>query len=359
MLCHRAMQNRVRMRNPTDPDRRAADAARDDLLASDEPSIHWKLRANVGGEDPESPSMRALQTEVRESPRVRRLLDRHVGAEAGHAPPVYAKWQGAHWVLHALADLGYPSDDPALEPLRDRVVEAWLDPMFYVDFEANAKADAYKVRGVPVMNGRHRRCASQQGNALLAVIRLGLVDDRAPRLVERLLHWQWPDGGWNCDKDPTADTSSFMETLPPMRALAAWAALSGDVEAGRAAQRATEVFLERRLFKRRSDGRTIHPEFTKLHYPLYWHYDILAGLRAMAELGRIDDPRCADALDLLESKRLADGGWPAEARYYKHSTTVSLGNDDVDWGGTSSRHSNPWVTVDALAALWASGRLAA
>ena len=70
--------------------------------------------------------------------------------------------------------------------------------------------------------GRYRAHGSQHGNALLAVIRLGLVDDRAPRLVERLLHWQWPDGGWNCDRDPAADTSSFMETLPPMRALAAW-----------------------------------------------------------------------------------------------------------------------------------------
>jgi hypothetical protein len=356
---HCAMQNRVRMHNPADLDRRDAYADWDDPLVSDEPSIRWKLRANVQGEDPESPSMRALQTEVGESPRVRRLLDRHLGAKAGHATPAYAKWQGAHWVLHALADLGYPPGDPALEPLRDHVIETWLDPIFYFDFEADAKADAYRVRGVPVMNGRHRRCASQQGNALLAVIRLGLVDDRAPRLVERLLHWQWPDGGWNCDKDPTADTSSFMETLPPMRALAAWAALTGDVEAERAAQRATEVFLERRLFKRRSDGRVIHPEFTKLHYPLYWHYDLLAGLKAIAELGRIGDPRCADAVDLLESKWLPDRGWPAEAKYYTHSTTVALGNDDVDWGGTSGRRSNPWVTVDALAVLGVSGRLAA
>ena len=254
--------------------------------------------------------------------------------------------------------LGIRAEIRPLEPLRDRVVEGWLEPMFYLDFAVDAKADAYKQRGVPVIDGRHRRCASQQGNALLAVIRLGLVDDRAQRLAERLLHWQWPDGGWNCDKEPTADTSSFMETLPPMRGLAAYAAASGDDEAGRAAERGAEVFLERRLFKRRSDGRVIHPEFTKLHYPLYWHYDVLAGLKALAELGRSGDPRCADALDVLEAKRLPDGGWPAEARYYKQSSTVALGNDDVDWGGTSTRRMNPWVTVDALAVLRASGRLA-
>lgn len=328
-----------------------------DLLESDEPSIRWKARVNVLGEDPTSPPIRALQAEIRGSPRVQRMLERHVGAAAALAPQAYAKWQGAHWVLHALADLGYPAGDPVLEPLRDRVVEGWLGAQFLADVVVATKAETYKVRGVPVMNGRHRRCASQQGNALLAVIRLGLIDDRAPRLAERLLHWQWPDGGWNCDRNPSADSSSFMETLPPMRALAAWSLRTGDVEAGRAAERAAEVFFERRLFKGRSTGQIIHPEFTKLHYPLYWHYDVLAGLKAMAELGRIGDPRCADALDLLESKQLPDGGWPAEARYYKHSTTVALGNDDVDWGGTSTRRSNPWVTVDALAVLRASGRL--
>ncbi len=327
------------------------------LLASDEPSIRWKVMVNVLGDDPAAASIRAIQNDVRESPTVRRLLERHVGAAARHAPSAYAKWQGAHWVLHALADMGYPAGDPALEPLRDKVVDAWLDPMYYLDVDVATKADAYKVRAMPLMDGRYRAHGSQHGNALLAVIRLGLVDDRASRLVERLLHWQWPDGGWNCDRDPAADTSSFMETLPPMRALAAWSALTGDVAAGRAADRATEVFLARRLFRRRSTGRVIHSEFTKLHYPLYWHYDLLAGLRAMAELGRIGDPRCADALDLLESKQLPDGGWPAEAKYYKASSTLGLGNDDVDWGGTSTRRSNPWVTVDALSVLRASGRL--
>jgi hypothetical protein len=325
------------------------------LLQSDEPSIRWKTRTLVLGEDPVSESMHAAQEKVRDSQRVRDLLRRHIGRGSG--PQIYAKWQGAHWALHALIDLGYPAGDAALAPLGDRVVEAWLDPMFYVEFEVDAKADAYKRRGVPVMQGRYRRCASQQGNALLAVIRLGLTDDRTPELVERLLHWQWPDGGWNCDKAPSADTSSFMETLPPMRGLAAWAALSGDSNARAASDRAAAVLLERRLFKRRRDGRVIHPEFTKLHYPLYWHYDILAGLKAMAELGAIEDERCTDALALVESKRLPDGGWPAEARYYRHSNEVKLGNDDVDWGGTSTRRMNEWVTVDALGVLRAAGRL--
>jgi hypothetical protein len=96
----------------------------------------------------------------------------------------------------------------------------------------------------------------------------------------------------------------------------------------------------------------------ELHYPRYWHYDILGGLVGMAELGRLDDPRCDDALHLLESKRLPDGGWPAERSYYTVSSEVGSGHSDVDWGGTSTRHMNPWVTVEALAVLRAAGRVA-
>ena len=53
------------------------------------------------------------------------------------------------------------------------------------------------------------RCASQQGYALYYVIKLGLEDARVDSLVERLLHWRWPDGGWNGDKEPSAAKSDL------------------------------------------------------------------------------------------------------------------------------------------------------
>ena len=308
------------------------------LLESDEPSVRWKVRTQVLGENADD-----LREEIRRSDRVRRLL-----APCGSVG-VYAKWQGAQWTLAALADLGYPPGDPALRPLRDRVLDTWLDPAYYVEFEATAKSGVYRRRGVPVMRGRHRRCASQQGNALWFLHVLGLADDRCAALAERLLHWQWPDGGWNCDKNPAAATSSFAETLLPMRGLAA----HGETAAAR---RAAEVLLARRLAYRISTGDLIRPEYAKLHYPLYWHYDVLGGLKAVAGAGFIGDARSADALDLLESLRVADG-WPAHARYYKVSAEVALHNDSVDWGGTSVRRANPWVTADALAVLRAAGRL--
>ncbi len=331
----------------------------DTLLRSKEPSIQWKTRVHVLGEEPDSKRVRALEDEISRSPRVRALLSRRDQlGRPGTARAVYYKWQGAHWVLASLADIGYPEGDETLYPMRDRILEFWLKPSYFREFTARTEAEAYRHEGVPVMEGRYRRCASQQGNPLYFLTILGIADERADSLVERLLHWQWPDGGWNCDRHPSADTSSFMETRLPMLGLEAYARTHKSAALREAVERASEVFLQRRLFKRASDGRVIHPDFASLHYPLYWRYDYLGGLKAMAGIGRIRDPRCADALDLLESRRLPDGGWPAEKRHYKvRPRTMEANADYVDWGGTSRTRMNEWVTVDALAVLRSAGRL--
>jgi hypothetical protein len=331
-------------------------AIEDVLLRSEDPSIVYKTRLALG-EAPEGKRMRTLRAQVQNSPRVKTLLGRrdkrgHIACGKG----VYAKWQGAHWIMASLADLGYPEADESLVPVRDQILDCWLAERFYVEFQASSKAEAYKRDGVPVLQGRHRCHASQQGNALYYLVKLGLDHERLSCLSERLLHWRWPDGGWNCDKNPSACHSTFIHTLHAMRGLHWYGRRFRDQAALNAAKQASEIFLSRRLYKRRTNGAIIKKEFVRLHYPLYWHYDILQGLKVLAEMDLLRDPRCADALDLLESKRLPDGGWPAESAYYSVSETIKLGADYVNWGGTSQRRMNPWVTADAMAVLRQAGR---
>lgn len=173
----------------------------------------------VLGEDPDSRAVRRLQGQIRRAPRTRALLDGSAANPCGS----YTKWQGGHWVLAALADLGYPAGDAGLVPLRDQTLRTWLAPRYLRDVVPAQSADGRAADAVPVVAGRHRRCGSQQGNALLSIAVLGLDDGRGAQLVERLLHWQWPDGGWNCDKSPDATSSSVHETVLPMRGLAAYA----------------------------------------------------------------------------------------------------------------------------------------
>lgn len=315
------------------------------LLDSDEPSIRYKVRVGVLGESPDSKSIRELREEIRRSPRVRQLLSRRDAQ--GWVEPVrhvYRKWVGAHWVLPALADLGYPPGDKKLQPVFDQVFDCWL-------------AD-WTTTGVEIVNGRARRCASQQGNALYAGLALGVRDDRVHRLAGLLMKWQWPDGGWNCDRNPKAHVSSFHESILPLRSLSMYARIAGSRKAAAAAKRAAELFLCRKMFRRRRDGKVINEDFITLHYPCYWHYDVLMGLKVMAEAGFIRDQRCNDALDLLESKQLPDGGWAAEDKYWRSLNPQISNSDLVSWGPVGRKKMNEWITADALAVLAAAGRIA-
>jgi hypothetical protein len=327
------------------------------LLHSREPSIQWKVRVLALGEDAGSRPLRRLQEEIRRSPRAKALLARrdHRGRLLGDRDP-YTKWQGAHWVLAALADIGYPSGDPSLKAMKDQVLDRWLGPTYFREFDATTKAATYRGTGVPRVRGRYRRCASQQGNALYSLLKLGLEDPRLEALVERLLHWQWPDGGWNCDRSPTADTSSFWESRHAMLGLALYADRAHAPAAREAARHAAEVFLSRQLFVEKHSGRVMNQAFLALHYPLYYAYDILGGLKAMAEIGLIGDPRCRRALDFLEAKQLPGGGWAADRRLYKVSSAIEPRADSVDWGGARKASINEWVTTDALYVLGAAGR---
>ncbi len=314
------------------------------LLQYGEPAVRFKVRTGVLGHDPADPMVTALRLTVRQSPRVQAMLaPRDAEGRLPYHP--YRKWVGAHWVLAQLADLGYPTGDDDLIPLREQVY-TWL---FSRKHEAN----------IPVIQGRARRCASQEGNLVLALHSLGLADARTEELARRLLGWQWPDGGWNCDRKAAASHSSYHETLIPLRALAVHARLTGDPAFQSAVERGVEVLLKRRLFRRLSTGEIIEPAFVQLHYPYYWRYNILYALRVLAEIGAIGDPRCAEALDLLESKRLPDGGWPAEIKYYTVLTNgePKSGHSWVDWGGARRKTANPWVTAEALTVLQAAGRL--
>jgi hypothetical protein len=311
-----------------------------------QPALAWKVAVNVRGLDPASPEAVQAALVTRRSALVASLLAEQ-GAD-GHIPHhPYKKWNGGHWVLASLADLGFPPGDVSLRPLLEDDL-AWLfDPL-------------HLKRSFRTLDGRVRHCASLEGNAIWFSLRLGLDDERTTQLVERLIAIQWPDGGWNCDKVPSADTSSFMETLIPLRAMVLYARQGENASvrslAGEAARRAAEVFLSRRLFRRLRDGRVMDEHFTSLFYPPYWHYNILFGLKVLAEAGFLSDPRCGEALDLLESKRLTDGGFPAESTYSRPTKPDLSGYTLVDWGGTSRARSNPFVSADALYVLRMAGR---
>jgi hypothetical protein len=320
----------------------------DSLCAHENPVVAYRARRLLNGESESSRALRGLRQAIGSSEMAKRLLL----ALNGERLNPYRKWQGPHWTLYSLAEIGFPAGDERLLPLRQRVMDwmfapAFLKPPSTVFF--------------PDQPRRPRRCASMEGNAIWSQLILGIVDDEhVPLLVDRLIAFQWPDGGWNCDKRPGAKSSSVQETLVPLRSLACWYRATADTRAHRAAKRAAEFLLARRLLWRKRDGALIDPEWggpvDKIHYPIRF-YDVLSALLVMAELGMVRDPRCRDALDLLERKRLADGSFPVEWTNVTKADRIRTRGTYADWGMLHKRRGNALVTVDALYVLREAGRV--
>jgi hypothetical protein len=246
----------------------------------------------------------------------------------------YAKWQGAFWRLISLVDLG-------VGPGHDGAVAAAHASL---DWAANPRrlAEIHKRR----IDGRVRRCASQDGQVLRCCIAVGLDDPRLDTLAESLVETQWPDGGWNCDRKPHVSHSSFNESWGPLLGLAAYGA-DDAVSAG------AEFFLRHRVICSHRTGELAHHSLPLLRFPAFWHYGLLPGLRTLEACAHLGDSRAADALDLLEAKRHADGGWSVEGKWWKRPGSKGSNVEAVDWGETE----NEVLTEQALGVLHAAGRL--
>jgi|SRR5215218_2894592 len=299
----------------------------DHLLASAEPAVRLLTLTEVLGERPGRKEQAALV----DSPLVRTLA-RDYG---GHP---YAKWEGAHWRLNALTELGVPARHEGAQRTADQALD-WLDTPAH--------------RKQRVIAGLVRRCASMEGNGLWAAVRLGLTKDpRVGRLVDTLVEAQWPDGGWNCDRKPKATHSSFHESFAPVVGLAAYAQATGDERAEAAAARGAEFFLRHHVFCSERTGEA-WPKLEQLRYPPYWHYDALVGLTMLRRSVGLGDSRVERALALIEAKRRPEGTWRTEGRWWKPPGRPGSSVESVAWNGTA----NELLSVRALAALAAAGRL--
>ncbi len=223
-------------------------------------------------------------------------------------------WGGAAWnrgwnsTMHALMLLRDLGLDPASDQAR-RAVGLVRDR---VTWQGWGEDD-----GNPFFSGEEEPCINGQVGAVGAYFG---QDVRG--IIDRLLGEQLPDGGWNCEAVNGSTRSSFNTTICVLEALLAHErAVETSPEVTAVRLRGQEYLLDRRLFRRRSTGEVIARDrkgdavWTRFAFPTWWHYDVLRGLEYLCCAGVEPDERMAEAIDLVVSKRAADGRWPLETRY--------------------------------------------
>ena len=303
------------------------------LLASSEPAIRGMARRDLLGEPADDDLSRTL-----EGPLVHKLLSGQ-RADGGFGVDPYRKWTGGHWRLVSLVELEVPAEAPRVKAAAEHVLRWFSTPA--------------AVRPPPRIKGLYRAHGSIEGNGLAVFSRLGLAaDPRVGRLAHDLVEWQWPDGGWNCDRHASARRSSFHETLCAIWGLHEYATATTDRDAAAAARRGAELLLEHRLFRVHGTGEPVHPSWIKLRYPAYWHYGILHALHVLRRLGLAADPRAADAVDIVAQRRDPDGRWTPDGYWWSGPGSGPY-PDVVDWG---RREPSQMLTLNALRVLKAAGR---
>ena len=167
-------------------------------------------------------------------------------------------------------------------------------------------------------------------------------------IVKRILAERLDDGGWNCEVENGSVRSSFDTTINVLDGLLEFErATGGSAEVHTARRSGEEYLLERGLFHRKSTGEVVRPAYLEFAFPYYWHYDVLRALDYFRSSGANPDPRMAEAVEVVQSKRQPDGRWLLDRI---HPGQVYF---DLEGGvGTPSR----WNTLRGLRVLeWWNG----
>lgn len=303
-----------------------------DWLLNSDPSIRWQvIRDLIDAPADQIANERA------------RIATGGWGAQLLALQGADGRWGGATWnrgydsTMHVLMLLREMGLDPASEQAR-RAVGLVRDQVTWKGCGPQECDDNEFFEGEiePCINGQVALVGAYFGQ-----------DVR--RIIKRLLSEQLPDGGWNCEAEFGSTRSSFNTTICVLEALLEFELHDPSVPEVTASRiYGQEYLLQRHLFRRLSTGQVIeqdrksHAAFTQFAFPTWWHYDVLRALEYL-QIARVKpDDRLAEAIELVKSKRDAEGRWPLEARY--------PGNMPIEFGehvGEPSR----WNTLRALRVL--------
>lgn len=204
------------------------------------------------------------------------------------------------------------------------------------------------------------------GNMLRTLVVFGYAgDDRVRRAFEWLPEVQLEDGGWNCDFPSRTPThGSFMSTIEPLWAYSELPRATWTRRMKSSAERGAEFLLSHRVYKSHRTWKPVELRsiedakpgtlVTRFHFPMYYYYDALHGLRVLSKLGYQDDERIGDAVHLMLSKMtpegrwLLDGDWVRERSNTRRKTIVSLEALDKP---------SKWITLNCYRVLAAAGDL--
>lgn len=321
------------------------------LLEPSNPAVRYLTLTEIMRKSPGAREAKAARADIISYPPVAKL--KSAQGKRGYWLPedesYNPKFTATIWQLMLLGEMGV-SRLPWIESATKRLMsQHWVESGAWTCSPVGEKVE-------------EEPCIS--GNMLRTMMAFGYDGPRIQRGLDWLPEIQLEDGGWNCDTTPGATHSSFMSTIEPLWAYSEYPRQKWTRKMKASAERGAEFLLAHRVYKSHRDWRPVELKglgdvfstdmLTKFHFPMYYYYDALHGLRVLARLGYHDDERIGDAVHLLlskmtpEGKWLLEGDWVRERRAHRRKTLVT-----IEELGRPSK----WVTLNCYRVLAKTGDL--
>jgi hypothetical protein len=297
-----------------------------DWLLDSDPAIRWQVMADLV--DAPAGEVAAERARVAREGWGAQILAAQDPDGRWGGGTFFPRGSGTFDTLHLLYLLGADPGNDALRRAIEPVHEAarW-------DYDASFRFWDGEVE--PCINGRVVAIGAYFGKDVKAI-------------VDRLLTEQMEDGGWNCEQENGSVRGSFDTTINVLEGLLEFERTAGgDSGLATARRRGEEYLLDRQLMRRLSDGEIAEHRWLSFGFPYSWNYDLARALDYFRRAREAPDERMAQALDVVESKRDAQGRWPLEQAYHEQLT--------VDLGETVGDPSR-WITLRATGILRWAGR---
>ncbi|MBG6085515.1 squalene cyclase [Zhihengliuella flava] len=287
----------------------ASEAAVIDWLLDSDPSLRWQVERDLT----EKPEEVWRQTRARTATEGfgRRLLEQQ---------DADGQWSGGAY-FPAQGTAGYPSADDAP---RDREGQPWTATTWSLNalrswgvppaalghtaerLEANAR---WEYEDLPYWAGEVDVCI----NAFTLLNGLWLGRTKQAN-ADWFVDHQMAEGGWNCEWVEGSSRASVHSTLNALEALLEFERVTGGSPDVRAARHAGEEYLLRRhLLRRLRTGEPLTATTTTFCHPHRHAYSALRALDYFREAtvydGGAEDPRLAEAIDVVRQARQPDGTW--------------------------------------------------
>ncbi|HLB45662.1 MAG TPA: hypothetical protein VJL59_01425 [Anaerolineales bacterium] len=317
------------------------------LLEKDNPSVRYFTLKHLLDRPDDDREVQSARRAIMRSEPVRKILAAQnaegywVKPGSGYSP----KYQSTVWQILFLAEFGADG--------RNRQVRRGVE---YLLSHAQADHGGFSAYNNAASGGAVH-CLN--GNLIWALVALGYSgDERVRGAVEWLAgaatgddfdRWYatTPGPGFVCGVNMGQPCA--WGAVKSLRALATLRVppVLQTAKAKKAKEMAAEFFLSRDLAKADYPyTRRVSGEWFKFGFPLSYTSDVLEASLALCEAGCGRDARLTNAIELVISKRDADGRWAM-----KHSLNGKMWVD-VEKKGQPSK----WVTLRAMRVLKAAGR---